>query len=121
MSVAAAFLALATLAAAPAPAPEDWRSISTDGDKAVLVDMANIRNEGALRVLRLKLVDPDAPGDAFTEAALGCTAKSFEIRRIDLVKDGKTIKTETFEAGHRPTHPLDDGPGTALLKLVCPQ
>lgn len=119
MSAAAAFLALAMLAAAPAPA--DWRSFSTSGDKAVLVDMANIRNEGPLRILRLKLVDPEAPGDAFTEAALGCAAKSFEIRRIDLVKDGKTVRTETFEPGQRPTHPLDDAPGMALLQLVCPQ
>jgi hypothetical protein len=117
MRIAAALLALATLAAAPV---EDWRSTGADGDTTALIDVANIHNEGALRIVRLKLVNPKIPGDVVTEAAVDCGAKTIELRSINIVKDGK-VEKKTFELGQRPSHPVDGASGTELLKLACPR
>lgn len=115
MRIPAALLALATLAAAP----EDWREISDGTDAPIWVDVASIHTEGTFRLFRMKGRAEDVPGDGIAQVAIDCRAKTWEERRVDIVKDGTILVSRVFDPPFKMTLDAGDASDKAILALVC--
>jgi hypothetical protein len=113
-----AFLLSAALTLAPAL--EDWRAVEgvTVADAKFWVDMDSIRVEGAKTHFRTRVVLPNFPGFAYVDSVADCAAKTAEMRHLELVRDGKVVKTQDFEPGSR-SKTIDDDQGRVLQALIC--
>lgn len=112
---AAALLSFALPAAA-----QDWRAVDglDDIEAKFWVDMDSIRVEAGITHFRTRILIPTFAGFAYADSVADCKAKTVEMRKVDLVQDGKVVKTQTFEPGTQ-QQSLEDEEGLILQPLIC--
>lgn len=115
----AALLASAALSFATAPA-EDWRAVEgvDDIEAKFWLDMDSIRLEGAITHFRIRVAIDSFQGFVYVDSVANCAAKTAEMRHMDMMKDGKVVKSEDFAPGTQ-EQSLEDEQGLILQKLIC--
>ncbi|HEX8301534.1 hypothetical protein [Sphingomonas sp.] len=115
MSIAALLLAALSLAS-----PEDWRPVEgLDGIGAKFwVDMDSVRLEEGITHFRTRVMIPNFDGFAYVDSVANCTAKTAEMRRLELRRGVTVVKTESYAPGER-TQSIDDAQGLILQALIC--
>jgi len=114
-----ALLLSAALSLAPAWA-EDWRAVEglDEIEAKFWVDMDSVRVDAGITHFRTRVLVPDFAGFAYVDSIADCAKKTVEMRHMDLIQDGKVVKTEDFAPGTQ-EQSLDDEQGVILQKLIC--
>lgn len=112
-----ALILSAALSLAP---PQDWRAVEGIDDIAAKfwVDMDSVRKAGALTHFRTRVLLPNFAGFAFVDSIADCARKTVEMRHLEMVQDGKVVKTQDFEPGSQ-EQSLEDEQGLILQALIC--